>query len=265
MLKRAEKLLKKRSIQNYQKLRDFFIRRLKNKFPFGNNLNQEASLSDIKDFFALYDSLAGAPDKVFVKLNGRKSYQDTWKWVEDMRKLRALFQSFLEQKTKTPEIQIEWEFRANTEQERQGDNVIDFTLKPHDGEELVFVKKDKNYSKWTFGDRIEVGFKWIDCQGQKTPYPALDPLQPALKIYGKKASFVYESSWSLFALLYFHRVQNEILKFDVPQGNGTNFIGYNRIRFVQDGLAPKDPKQYLELGDIPMDAPEIEEREGDYD
>lgn len=275
MLKRSEKILKARSIRNYHKLRAFFMRRLKGKFPFGNDPKNEVSLTDVREFFEMYDNLGGNAEKVFVKLKAGKSYMDAWKWVQDMDKLRKFFSAFIEKKVDVPEVHLELEFRVNQEQERNGENVIDFTFTPHNGEELIFVSKQNKSLRWRFGDAIEVGFRWCNDDVNEIAFkwvqdedvlPASDPMQQYLKIQGRKAVFSYRNNWSIFSLLHFHRtfhmLQGEILKFEVPQGDGSNFIGYNKIRFMQDGLTPKDQKEYIELGEVPKDAPDIKEDEG---
>jgi hypothetical protein len=174
---------------------------------------------------------------------------------KNIHQIRELLGTFIENKTLAPEIQIEWDFRVNRDQERNGDHVMDFTFKPNDEREMVFVSKERKYSRWVFGDKIEIGFEW--AQGDKKAYaqPTSDSAQRQLTVTGKRAVFSYSNSWSLFSLLQMHRTRGNILKFEIPQDNGDKFIGYNKIRFLKPGLTPKDPKQYIELDDIQTGMP----------
>ena len=109
-----------------------------------------------------------------------------------------------------------------------------------------------------FGDPIEIGFEWSKAEGKKRfPLPTSDSVQPQLRVNGKKAVFIYNDAWSLFSLLRIHLNGEGFLKFVIPQDDGDKFIGYNKIRFVKPGLAPQDPKQFIEFTDIPTEVPPL--------
>lgn len=266
MLEKAEIILREESIKNYNALRKLFIERIKDKFPFSKSITPDLSLTDLKAFFELYDKVGGAPEKILIKAESMKNYDQAMNWLRSLHQLREFFGSFCEGKASVPEIQIEWNFRTDRDKERNGDHVMDFTFKPNDEKEMVFIKREIKYSRWVFGDKIEIGFEWTQGDNKKDfPQPTNDAAQKFLRVSGKKASFVYDNPWALFTLLKMHKIKGtkeaenggDIIKFEVPQDNGDKFIGYNNIKFMKAGLTPKDPKEYIALDEIPTDAPEL--------
>ena len=257
MLARSEELLRAESIEHYNTLRQFFIKHLKNKFPFSKTIGEGASLDDVKKFFELYDKAGGAPEKILRKIEGLGNYKHAMHFIKGMHQLREVLSTFIEGKSNSPEIQIEWDFRINRDREYNGDRVMDFTFKMGAEKEIVFISREKKYSRWVFGDKIEIGFGWAKTGKKDAPQPTTDSVQPQLKVIDKKAIFIYRDPWSLFALLHTHKFKGDILKFEVPQDSGDKFVGYNKMRLLKVGLSPQDPKQYIEIPNIPTEASEL--------
>ncbi len=264
---RCETLMRTRSIDNYNKLVDFFRSHLKDKFPFvGTNLNAnqgEAEPEDIREFFKMYKEFGDKPTVILsqiAELGHMASHPLSF--LKSMEKVKDFFAEFLATPADNdvPSFDFTVDFRIHRKKEQFANYIVDWTFKPNDDRSISNHEKDRS-GRWTFGDPVEFSFRWPENVGVA---PTLDEGQKYMNVTDQTATFTFSSRWSLLWMLRVYAQAKPsateptpyMLKFVIPLGPTKKAITYNRITFRAPAKG-KAPGRIMDVPVFPTNAPPL--------
>ena len=277
MRSQCELLIRKRSLENYQKMVDFFDDNLKGKFPFIDkklrNYDDEADPDDIKKFFELYIEAGGTPKKILDQVHqlGSVSKQQL-AFLDELDKVKDFFADFIKQKDADNAVPY-WDFvvgfKTNTEDELSAQGIVDYYLSPD--EDTTIDSYDKKLSgRWTYGSPFEFGFKFSDAAIYQ---PVPDPNQPYNEVKKRTALFKFTNQWSMFAAirnlqvdnsqLKNSRTVNHTLRFSISRSDKTKSVVFNQITISAPSALGKK-RIDIDLPTFPVKAPQFSDRINDF-
>jgi type VI secretion system protein ImpL len=287
LLERSEVVIRKKSIRHYDHLLKFFNRSMKGLFPFvpirlnlDTNLVQEVDPEVIKSFFKLYDQFGGAPEKILdqvYQLGG--SGQRGVDFLKKMAEIKQFFRGFIEEQSEDtyPVFDSILKFRTHRAREVGANLIVDFSFKAS-GDSAVHRTDSLKTLRWTFGQGMEVGFRWprlnadfeVSTNAPVIPQPRADAGQKNLMIDGQKATFGYPGKWGLLWMVLLHRVPSipqaqgvHLLKFSIPIEANTKDVKqavvYHTIELSIPPLQSKQPGQHVKIPYFPTFIPNLEE------
>lgn len=274
ILSRSEVLQRQQAIANYEKLINFFNKNLRGKFPFvGAKLDDnqgEANPEDIREFFDYFKEYGDSTKEVLDQLYQiGPSMKDVVAFLISMENVRKFLQNYLKDASiDKPTFNIKLDFRTSRDQESGANVIVDWYFKT---DELTTIDKHdkKTEGSWTYGNSITIGFKW--SEDEKMAKPASDSGQPALKVDGATAEFIYDSQWALLWMLRdcmapqgsFSKVANPnpyVLKFSLPMTDQTYTTVFNSISIYEPSKKPKGPQKIIMVPIFPTEAPDLPDK-----
>lgn len=206
------------SIENFNKLSDFFNANLAGKFPFVENScngSPDANPEDIRTFFEMMDTqtvgiTAALKEATNLGLGGKKALT----FIEQMEQVRHFFGGYLAPNSTlpTPAFSYDVEFRVNREREAYANEILSWELI---GQDTITRRSPSHVGYWEAGNPLQVVFRWA----------INSPLQPMIvdglpncDVQGEDAVFSYDGVWALLRLLKQHQAP----KSDLPSLNDTD-------------------------------------------
>lgn len=265
----CEILRRRQSIQNYQRLAQFFNDNIRDKFPFLASPqpdSPEAEPDDIKEFFRIYKDAGDDPKKIYDQVYQLGvDAEDSYAFLTAMEKLKGFFEAFLKSPVpaEVPHFDIDIAFRVNRERELRANVIIDWTLTPNDTH--VITNHDKSKAgQWSFGNEIEVSFRWPPT-ARMQPYK--DPNQANMEVEEGTVTYRYPGRWSLFWMIRQQQaLQSEysalsepvpyILKYEIPNGPEDKTLAFIRVTILSPGKGNK-PGKPVRIPPFPTLAPDL--------
>jgi type VI secretion system protein ImpL len=269
LLSQCEILRRKQSLENYQRLAQYFNDNIRDKFPFLASPkpdSPEAEPEDIKEFFRLYKEAGDDPKKIYDQVYQLGSEaEDSYAFLTAMEKLKGFFETFLKSPVpaEVPTFDIDVGFRVNRERELRANLIIDWTLTPN--ETNVITNHDKSkVGKWSFGNEIQVSFRWPPT-ARMQPYK--DPNQANMEVEEGTVTFRYPGRWSLFWMIRQQQaLQSEasplsepvpyILKYEIPNGPEDKTLAFVRVTILSPAKGKKAGKP-VRIPPFPTLAPDL--------
>lgn len=267
LLSRAEVLRRREAVMYYINLVDFFNGHLKGKFPFvstsADTETPEVDPSDLREFYEIYNLAGGSPQKILDQIYQlgpeAKPMVD---FLNNMEQIRGLLKTFLDDpQSNEPFLDFSVDFRVNKTNEKGGNYVIEWYVKPDDTKKISNFDKDKS-GRWSFDNPVEIGFRWPDGIDTK---PFRDKGQPFMSIDETTAVFSYPGRWSLLWLLAKQRASKKdlagsaetkpnVLKYEIPTGPQSKSTIFIRVT-LQEPPKGKTPGKMIKLPNFPLEAP----------
>lgn len=218
------------SLENFNKLSEFFNANLAGKFPFvadACSRSPDANPEDIRAFFEMLDAQVGltAALKEATKLG--RSGKSALTFIEQMEKVRHFFGGYLAPNSTlpTPGFSFDVAFRVNREKECNANAILDWELIAQDT--TITMRSPSHTGYWEAGNPVQVVFRWA----LNSPLqPMIVESLPNFDVQGDNAIFSYGGVWALLRLLKQHQApksdlpslnDNEptTLRFDIPLTN----------------------------------------------
>lgn len=269
ILSRCEVLRRQKSIENYQRLAQYFNDNIRDKFPFLANPqpdSPEAEPDDIKEFFRIYKDAGNDPKKIYDQVYQLgTAAEDSYAFLTAMDKLKQFFSAFLNSPVpaEVPSFDLDVAFRVNREHELRANVIIDWTLTPNDT--TVITNHDKSKTgKWSFGNEIEVTFRWPPTSRMQ---PYKDPNQANMEVEEGKVIYKYPGRWSLFWMIRQQQaLQSDysplqepvpyILKYEIPNGPEDKTLAFVRVTLLSASVGKKAGKP-TRIPPFPTIAPDL--------
>jgi type VI secretion system protein ImpL len=271
ILSQCEILRRKKSLETYQRLAQYFNDNIRGKFPFLANPqpdSPEAEPDDIKEFFRLYKEAGDNPKKIYdqvYQLGGEA--EDSFAFLTAMEKLKTFFESFLKSQVpaEVPTFDIEVAFRVNQERELRANVIMDWTLTPN-GTKVISNHDKSKVGQWSFGNEIQVSFRWPEAS-RLQPYQ--DPNQPNMEVAEGTVTYRYTGRWSLFWMIRQQQaLQSDysplsepvpyILKYEIPNGPEDKTLTFIRVTLLSSSKGKKSGKP-IRIPPFPTLAPDLPE------
>lgn len=269
ILARCEVIRRKESIENYQKLAQYFNDNIRDKFPFLANPqpdSPEAEPDDIKEFFRLYKDAGNDPKKIYDQVYQLGSEaDDSYAFLTAMEKLKGFFSGFLNSPVpaEVPSFDLDVGFRVNREKELRANVIIDWSITPNDTQVITNHDKSK-VGKWSFGNEIQVSFRWPPTSRMQ---PYKDPNQANMEVDEGTVTYRYPGRWSLFWMIRQQQaLQSEysplqepvpyILKYEIPNGPEDKTLAFTRVTILSQSKGKKSGKP-IRIPPFPTLAPDL--------
>jgi hypothetical protein len=250
IMTRAEILIRKRNIERYKSLRDYYVKHLETKYPFSNydktqRTAMDADLDTVKGFFKMYDEYGGTPEKILdqiYQLGGDATV--SYEFLKQIHELRLFFGDFFNTQYETLKVKLEINFDVNKRDESNTDYLVDKIFRPSNDAKIEPISPDKG-GLWYFGEPIEMDFRWAsgDPQADK---PTYDQNDPDIILSENTAKIQCVGNWAVLRFLQKYRAEsvnakqlapNQVLLcFRVPLHTG-------KISKIYVGITPTVPKK----------------------
>lgn len=282
VVSRAKTLMYEKGVENYETLKSFFNKKLKNRFPFKNPLSvdeftKDAEKGAIEEFCELFKKLGGSAQKILHTSKKTSAYV----FLENMEKVVTFFGQ-LDQDD--PCYELEVDFRSPRKKEVYGGYVVMWALDTEDSQ-IIRSVDEKRIARWTIGKDITMSFRFPRQKLQETPdlklppmpYPIRDDEQSDLSITQEEARYTYSGEWGMLMMILLHRISthetngifHNILKFEIPfvlPKYGENkvtekAIVYNTVRVflpvIPKTKNAKKTRVSLSIPNFPYEAPDL--------
>ncbi|MDR2794219.1 MAG: hypothetical protein LBB12_00390, partial [Holosporaceae bacterium] len=208
----------------YGEIFNSFNSTLEKKFPFGG-LEDEASLTDVENFVAIYEKKSVNLLKVFEK-------------NKDVRQINSEIFNFLTSMDKLLSFLKSWIAHSKSPDPQNAGMVFNFMLRPSPASEALtssvlerIVDVNSNNiaeganATYFNGNNVSVTFNWVSSASDK---PYKDATKGNLSINGASAKFSYGGKWALFRMIEQQKMRKDVeyvggvlLEFDVPVADST--------------------------------------------
>lgn len=192
------------AVRGYGRIQDRFQRTLAGRFPFApaDDREAEADPQAVRDFFRLYDELAGARRAVRTGAGGVGGPGSApAAFLEQMDRVRAFLAPLLEDTLQGPAYRVATEFRVNRARESGGDQIVRWHLDVGPGRLTPFDSAGRALP-WYPGDGVAASLRWAD-HSEVRPSPAGLPPR-ALTDDGRTVTFAAGGEWALLRLVRRH-------------------------------------------------------------
>lgn len=270
MRSRCEVIRRQMSIQEYEKLAEFFNENISGKFPFvkvvNKNIREEVEPEILREFFQMYKAFGGSPKEILNQIYQMENVGAIpLTFLEEMDEIREFLGQFLESKDQDnalPYWDFSVNFHTNREDEENANQIIDMYVMP-DGSSKIDSYASKTRGRWTFGEPFVFGFRWpesVDLQ------PITDPEQSVLEIKKKDALFKFSYQWGLIAAIRLQAASvNDLtktsykkgtVKFEIPLTSNEKTLAFHQIDLYPSGKGSRANKT-IELPVFPVKAPPL--------
>ncbi|MDR1233688.1 MAG: hypothetical protein LBJ92_00860 [Holosporales bacterium] len=270
ILSRAEVLLRRRNIERYNSLRDYYTKHLDGKYPFSDYAKSQRTANDadldaVIKFFKMYDEFGGTPEKILDQIHQLGG--DATAPFEFLKKIHDIRQFFGDSLDNNEGIKISLEanFTINKREEANTDYLVVRVLKPNGDAKIEPISPDKT-AIWYFGEPIEASFRWATGDDQ-APKPVYDQNDPDLTLNETTAIIQCIGNWAIIRFLQKYKSETagsdrtspnqRILCFQIHLSDSKVakiFIGVT----VSMPKKPGDPSvTILKIPDVPGKMPEL--------
>lgn len=218
------------SIENFNKLSEFFNANLAGKFPFVENAcngSPDANPEDIRTFFEMLDAQAGITAALKEATNLGVGGKKALAFIEQMERVRHFFGGYLAPNSslRAPAFSFDVAFRVNRDKEANANAILDWELIAQDTK--ITMRSPSHVGYWEAGHPLQVVFRWaLNSPVQ----PMIVDGLPNFDVQGDNAVFSYDGVWALLRLLKQHQApisdlpclnDNDptTLRFDIPLTN----------------------------------------------
>ncbi|MDR1475965.1 MAG: hypothetical protein LBI20_01435 [Holosporales bacterium] len=252
ILSRAEILIRRRNIERYKALRDYYTKHLDGRFPFSNyaksqRTSNDADLDAVLEFFKMYDEYGGFPEAILdqiYQLGGDAS--NPYEFLKKIHEIRLFFGDSLGLNQRDGiKISLEIDFAINKREETNTDYLVDRVFRPNNDAKIEPITPDK-MAIWYFGEPIEISFRWAKGDEQ-APYPIYDPNDPDLILNETSSTVQCVGNWAVLRFLQKYRAEvsnpdqashnQVVLCFKVPLSNAK----VSKIYVGVSACIPKKP------------------------
>ncbi|MDR0695516.1 MAG: hypothetical protein LBF56_01940 [Holosporales bacterium] len=250
LMTRAEVLIRKRNIERYKSLRDYYVKHIETKYPFSNydktqRTAMDADLDAVKSFFKMYDEYGGTPEKILDQIYQLGSDAAApYEFLKKIHELRLFFGDFFNSQYETLKVKLEINFDVNKRDEQNTEYLVDRVFKPSNEATIEPISQEKG-GMWYLGGPIEMDFRWAsgDAHADK---PTYDQNDPDIILSENTAKIQCVGTWSVLRFLQKYRAEsvnagqlapNQVLLcFRVPLHTG-------KIAKIYVGITPTIPKK----------------------
>jgi type VI secretion system protein ImpL len=232
---RCQQLVVTRAQQSYDRLQRFFNANLAGRYPFSRDLSAnapEAEIASVRQFFGLYDQLGDFRTAV--------PSRDASSFLDRMQEVRAFLQPLLQPDTTPggPAFNVGVDFRANRDQERGADQIVDWTLALGGAPLTYRGQTGRQSATWRPGAPAALSLRWA-LQSAERP---IRPRDGGVSVQDRDARFRYTGQWALLRLIQSHAAPGNrtndgyLLQFEVPTarvGNTGSVAAEDAQLFIQ--------------------------------
>ena len=212
---RCEQLVVARAQQRYEAIQRYFNANLAGRYPFSRDLapnSPEADIQAVRQFFGLYDQLGDFRTAI--------TSADASSFLDRMEDVQAFLQPLLEADTTPggPAFNVSVAFRANRDQERGADQIVDWSLALGGAPVNYRGQADQQSAVWRPGAPAALSLRWA-LQSSERP---VRPQDGGVAVEDRDARFRYTGGWALLRLIQSHAApgtrgdQGYLLHFEVP-------------------------------------------------
>ncbi|MDR3180183.1 MAG: hypothetical protein LBT70_04795 [Holosporaceae bacterium] len=219
LMSRAETVLYEKAAAAYKEIFNNFNAALAKKFPFGG-VEEEASLTDVENFIALYEKNSVNLQRVLEKnKEARQLNPEIFDFLASTDKLLAFLKS--------------WVAHSKSPDPQNAGMVFNFILRPAAATEALtssvlerIVEVNSNNiadganATYFNGNNVNVTFNWVGSASDK---PYKEAAKGNLSISGASAKFSYGGKWALFRMIEQQKMRKDVeyvggvlLEFDIP-------------------------------------------------
>jgi type VI secretion system protein ImpL len=206
IMSRAEILLRRRNIERYNALRNYYSKHLDGRFPFANydksqRTANDADLDAVREFFKMYDEFGGTPEAVLDQIYqlGEDSIKP-YEFLKRLHEIRLFFGDSLGANQRDGiKVSLEADFMVNKREEANTDYLVSRIFKPNNDAKIEPITQDKT-AIWYFGDPIEIYFRWATGDDQ-APHPVSDPKDPDIILSETGATVQCVGNWAVLRFL----------------------------------------------------------------
>jgi type VI secretion system protein ImpL len=252
IMSRAEILLRKRNIERYNALRDYYMKHLYGRFPFTNydkaqRTANDADLDAVREFFKMYDEFGGEPEIILDQIYQLgKDAQKLYEFLKRIHEIRLFFGDSLGfNQREGVKVGLEIDFAINKREETNTDYLVTRVFRLNTDKKVEPFTEDKIVI-WYLGDIIGIYLRWAQGDDQ-APYPVSDPNDPDVILDETGVTVQCVGNWSVFRFLQKYRADvvspdktssNQIvLVFKIPLSDGKISKIYVGIK----AFVPKKP------------------------
>ena len=259
---RCQELAVAGAVAGYRELERFFKQRLAGRFPFTTGLvgnrQPQASLSDIRSFYRLFDKY----ERFILTIpSNHASFGGAGEEVHDfiflLKEARPFFASILAEEGDAPVLQFNFgvEFRVNRAREIDADQIIGWDFEVE--QQRIGYWSEVRTGQWGLGDPVRFTLRWAK-DGPRAPQAGA--LGPSGSFESRAVIFEDSSPWALLRFVQANRASEaelaeledvpHVLKFEVPTvpvtpagEPGPASQWKNAIAFIRVTLTPPGEKQ----------------------
>jgi type VI secretion system protein ImpL len=212
IMARAEILLRKRNIERYKTLADYYTKHLDGRFPFSNydktqRTANDADLEAVREFFKMYDDFGGTPESILDQIYQLGGEADTlYVFIKKIHEIRQFFGDSLGNNHREGvKISLEADFDINKRAETNTNYLVDRIFQPNSGAKIEAINEDKQ-GTWYFGDPTSISFRWARGDPQ-APQPIYNPNDPDVLIQESTAQIECVGNWSILRFLQKYKAE----------------------------------------------------------
>ncbi|MCA9544141.1 MAG: hypothetical protein KC613_07110 [Myxococcales bacterium] len=275
---RCDDILRQVTVQGYVDLQQFFSEKMQGRFPFaGPDVPAEVETADIMEFFRRFDRYAGAFDAL-VNDEGvgnrsifGKATPEVRRFISQVRKVRPLFASLLTAEDDNPDLvlDIDVEFRVNTENEVNGNQIIQWWAQV--AETQLDHRGNKHATQWRSNDSVGICLRWAR---DAMFIPAPNQRSEQARVNGRQVCYVFAGRWALLRLLSMHAatpadrgrrsfLRPHTLRFETEtslasaQRSAANLLVTDTRVYIRVGVILPGAKSAFKMPEFPRRAPEL--------
>ncbi|MDR0640789.1 MAG: hypothetical protein LBF65_03640 [Holosporales bacterium] len=233
IMARAEVLLRKRNIERYNTLLNYYTKHLAGKYPFSDydktqRTANDADLEAVTEFFKMYDEFGGTPEAILDQIHQLGADAAApYDFLKRIHEIRQFFGDSINNINEGIKISLEINFTINKREEANTEYLVVRALKTGADSKVEPISPDKTMT-WYFGEPIEFTARFA-VGDEQAPKPTYDQNDPDLSLNETTATVQCVGNWSLLRFLQKYRSETNssdrtsqeqrLLCFKIPLSN----------------------------------------------
>ncbi len=227
--RRGEVLVRKRNIERYNTLLNYYNTHLNGKFPFTNynksqRVAEDADVDAVKTFFKMYQDFGGTPEKVLDQIYQLGDIaKPNYEFLQKIHDLFVFIGDYVNTQHDTPRLSIAIDFDVNKRSESNVSYIVDRIFKPNNDSNIEFTSDDKS-GMWYFGEPISFVLRYV-TNNKNADQPSFNINNPDIIVNDNTATIECVGNWAILRFLQKFRSRNTnnvqllknqvLLRFDV--------------------------------------------------
>ena len=210
--RRGEVLIRKRNIDRYNVLLDYYNSHLNGKFPFANynksrRVAEDADVDAVKTFFRMYQDFGGTPEKVLDQIYQLGDVaKPNYEFLQKIHDLFVFIGDYANTQHDTPRLSIAIDFDVNRRAESNVSYIVDRIFKPNNDANIEFTSDDKS-GMWYFGEPISFILRFV-ANNENADKPSFNINNPDILVDDNTATVECVGNWAILRFLQKFRARN---------------------------------------------------------
>ncbi len=270
LYKKAEVLLRQRSINRYERLRNYYTRYLERFYPFKifntkQRIERDVDLDTVREFFKLYNECGGSPEAILEKIYQLDDGKQAYNFLKKVQSIKDMLGDNIVNNFEVVKVKMDMNFNVNKRNEKNTEYLIDRVFHPNHDANIEAINPYK-HGTWFFGEPVSIDFRYAENDNE-APRPDFDEGDPDYSVDANLARFECTGNWSLLRFLQKYRVSGlnstlsdanqTVLSFKIPLNDNRSTQVYVGLTLYKPQSSESEPLVSIKIPSVPGDMPKL--------